>query len=163
MWCRAIITEAKVPWFLSDAIIIVINKIYHASKEREQTWTKGDDGKGRESSSLSTLLSSITTKIEVLRDGNKPYGTVARLVAHHQIFLPWLTRDHVNNHLRKLNKLGRSTNHAVSPCALSALIFLRRYQRWHHQIKIHFPSQLWYNCTQTPVEWSKRHWLVNSV
>ena len=54
-----------------------------------------------------------------MRKATCPYVTVARLVAHHQIFLPWLTRDHVNNHLRKLNKLGRSTNRAVSPCALS--------------------------------------------
>jgi hypothetical protein len=71
------------------------------------------------------LLTTITTKIEITRDneGKVPYGTVAKLVAHYQIFLPWLTRDHVNNHLRKLNKLGSNINQEGSPSDASGVSF----------------------------------------
>ena len=104
-----------------QSLIIAINKIIVPPKKKSKPGPEVLTEKEERALTLSTLLTSITTKIEVLRDaeGNIPYGTVKRLVAHHQIFLPWLTRDHVNNHLRKLNKLGRSTNQATSPSTLS--------------------------------------------
>ena len=110
MFCRANVrraintpNESAMIFSHKQSLIIAINKIIMPPKKKSKPGPEVLTEKEERALTLSTLLTSITTKIEVLRDaeGNVPYGTVKRLVAHHQIFLPWLTRDHVNKHLRK--------------------------------------------------------------
>ncbi len=53
-------------------------------------------------------LTAIATELELLRANNNskiPYGAVARLVNEYKDSFPWLNKDMVKNHIRRLNKL----------------------------------------------------------
>jgi hypothetical protein len=52
-------------------------------------------------------LTTITTELELLRannEGKVPYGAITWIVAEYKDSFPWLNKDLVKNHLRKLNK-----------------------------------------------------------
>ena len=53
-------------------------------------------------------LTTVATDLELLKannEGRVPYGAIARLVGEYKESFPWLNKDMVKNHLRKLNKL----------------------------------------------------------
>lgn len=53
-------------------------------------------------------LTTITTDLELLRANNQgkiPYGAISRLVGEYKESFPWLNKDMVKNHIRKLNNL----------------------------------------------------------
>jgi len=57
-------------------------------------------------------LTTIATELELQKANNKgkvPYGALARLVQEYKESFPWLSKDMVQNHNRKLSKQQKST------------------------------------------------------
>jgi hypothetical protein len=57
-------------------------------------------------------LTMIGTELELQKANNKgkvPYGALARLVQEYKESFPWLSKDMVQNHIRKLSKQQKST------------------------------------------------------
>jgi hypothetical protein len=57
-------------------------------------------------------LTTIATELELQKANNKgkvPYGALARLVHEYKESFPWLSKDMIQNHIRKLSKQTEST------------------------------------------------------
>jgi hypothetical protein len=58
-------------------------------------------------------LTAIATELELLRANNEgkiPDGSLSQIVIEYKESFPWINKDMVQNHIRKLNKLQKDTN-----------------------------------------------------
>jgi hypothetical protein len=53
-------------------------------------------------------MTNIARQLEEMKanskDGRVPYGAVTRLVNENKQYISWLTKDYVNNYIKRLNK-----------------------------------------------------------